>query len=215
MQPIACDKGKGFVVPDNVNTLANEELSSGSSPSLNISLAKNTEENKRTRSRKRPSPYPTFSDANSGASRKARREADRRHYGPGQASRNPSVFPSCTLPLVPPAHLAFGTKPTFYIPPMTLIRRPNDMLSSPLGQHILDYKQPRGFFILAFTAFYGLVDPYDHMLHYNQAMTLNAGNDRLLCKVFLASLRGSALAWFHKLSHYSINLFNELWAAFI
>ena len=31
-------------------------------------------------------------------------------------------------------------------------------------------------------------DPYDHMLHFNQAMTLNARNDQLLCKVFLASL---------------------------
>ena len=31
------------------------------------------------------------------------------------------------------------------------------------------------------------------MLHYNQAMILNADNDRLLCKVILASLRGPAL----------------------
>ena len=71
------------------------------------------------------------------------------------------------------------------------------MLSSPLGQHILDYEPPRGFSIPTFTTFDGLADPYDHMLHYNQAMTLNAGNDRLLCKVFPASLRGLALAWFH------------------
>ena len=53
------------------------------------------------------------------------------------------------------------------------------------------------------------------MLHYSQAMILNAGNDRLLCKVFLASLWGLALAWFHKLPHNSINLFNELWATFV
>ena len=73
------------------------------------------------------------------------------------------------------------------------------MLSSSLGQHILDYEPPRGFFISAFTMFDVLVDPYNHILHYNQAMTLNAGNDQLLCKVFLASLQGLALAWFHKL----------------
>ena len=36
--------------------------------------------------------------------------------------------------------------------------------------------------------------PYDHMLHVNQAMTLNAGNDHLLCKVFRASLQGPSLA---------------------
>ena len=52
------------------------------------------------------------------------------------------------------------------------------------------------------------------MLHYNQAMILNAGNDRLLCKVFPAGLRGPALAWFHKLPRNSINSFNDLWAAF-
>ena len=68
------------------------------------------------------------------------------------------------------------------------------MLSSPLGQHILDYELPHGFVILAFTMFDGSTDPYDHMLHYKQAMTLNAKNDWLLCKVFPASLRGPALA---------------------
>ena len=57
--------------------------------------------------------------------------------------------------------------------------------------------------------------PYDHMLHYNQAMILNARDDRLLCKVFPASLKGPALAWFHKLLRGSINTFSELWAAFV
>ena len=109
------------------------------------------------------------------------------------------MLSSGTLPLVPPAHPAFSTTPTFYMLPTTLIRRPDYMLSSPLGQHILDYEPPCGFIILAFTMFDGSADPYDHMLHYNQAMTLNTGNDRLLCKVFPTSLRGSALAWFHKL----------------
>ena len=61
----------------------------------------------------------------------------------------------------------------------------------------------------------GSTDPYDHMLHYNQAMTLNVGNDLLLCKVFSASLRGPALAWFHKLPQSSINTFNKLWGVFI
>ena len=89
------------------------------------------------------------------------------------------------------------------------------MLSSPLGQHILDYEPPRGFVIPAFTMFDGSTNPYDHMLHYNQAMTVNVRNDHLLCKVFLASLWGPALAWFHKLQRDSINSFNELWGAFI
>ena len=125
------------------------------------------------------------------------------------------MLPSSTLPLVPPTHPAFSITPTFYIPPAALIRRPDDMLSSPLGQHILDYKPPCGFVILDFTTFDGSTDPYDHMLHYNQVMTLNVGNDGLLCKVFLANLQGPTLAWFRKLPRYSINSFNELWVAFI
>ena len=88
------------------------------------------------------------------------------------------------------------------------------MLSSPLGRHILNYEPPRRFVIPAFTMFDGSTDPYNHILHYNQAMTLNAGND-LLYKVLPTSLRSPVLAWFHKLPRNSINTFNELWGAFI
>ena len=61
-----------------------------------------------------------------------------------------------------------------------------------------------------FAMFDGSNDPYDHMLHYNQAMTLNAGNDHLLCKVLSVSLQRPTLAWFHKLPRNSINSFNVL-----
>ena len=61
----------------------------------------------------------------------------------------------------------------------------------------------------------GSSDPYDHMLHYNQAMILSAKDDRLLCKVFPTSLKGSAFSWFHKLPRGSINTFGEVWAAFV
>ena len=91
-------------------------------------------------------------------------------------------------------HPAFGTGPTFYMPPAALIRGPDDMLSSPLGQHILDYEPPRGFVIPVVATFDGFIDPYDHMLHYNKAMILNTRNDNLLCKAFPASLRGPTLA---------------------
>ena len=89
------------------------------------------------------------------------------------------------------------------------------MLSSPLGQHILDYEPPRGFVIPPFAMYDGSSDPYNYMLHFNQAMILNAGDDRLLCKVFPASLKGPTLAWFHKLPRGSINSFGELWALFV
>ena len=73
--------------------------------------------------------------------------------------------------------------PTFYMSPTAPIRGPNNMLSSPLGQHIVDYEPPQGLDILVFSMF-NSVDLYDHMLHNNQAMILNADNDRLLCNVF-------------------------------
>ena len=119
------------------------------------------------------------------------------------------------MPSMSFVHPTFDIGPTFYMLLVALIRGPDNMLSSPLRQHILDYEPPRGFTIPDFTMFDGSADPYDHMLHYNQAMILNASNDHLLCKVFPASFWGPALAWFHKLPHNSINSFNDLWAAFV
>ena len=51
------------------------------------------------------------------------------------------------------------------------------MLSSPIGQHILYYEPHRGFVIPSFAMFDGSTDPYDHMLHFNQAMILNSDNN--------------------------------------
>ena len=182
---------------------------------MSLSLTKNAWESTKAKSSKRPSHHSAFSDVVSGMSRKARREAGRRQNQPFQVPRNASVLPKGTMPPMSLIHPAFGTRPTFYIPPTTLIHRRNDMLSLPLGQHTLDYEPPRGFSRPTFTMFDGSADPYDHIPHYNQAMILNADNDRLLCKVFPASLRGLVLDWFNKLLHNSINLFNELWVAFI
>ena len=193
-QPIASDKEKEPISPNDVDTPTDDEISSSSSLSLSLSPAKNARDNTKTRSRKRPLPRPAFSDVVSEASRRVRREADRRQYRPDQAPGNLTMLPLGTLPPMPPMHPTLNAEPTLYIPPTTLIRRPDDMLSSPLGQHILDYDPLYGFTILVFTTFDGSTDPYDHMLHYNQAMTLNTDNNWLSCKVFSASLWGPVLA---------------------
>ena len=101
------------------------------------------------------------------------------------------------------------------MPIPTTVRGSEDMLSSPLGQHFVSYEPPHGFAIPPFAMYDGSSDPYDHMKHFNQAMILRARNDCLLCKVFPASLKGPALAWFNKLLRGSINSFSELWAAFV
>ena len=166
-QPIACDYGKEPIAPDDVDTPTDDELSSGRSPSLSLSPTKNAWESTKTTSRKRLLPHLASIDAVSGASRRARREVGRRQNRPDQALGNPPVLPSSTLPPMPPMHPTFGVAPMFSILPIALIQRLDDMLSSPLGQHILDYDSPRGFVISAFTTFNGSTDPYDHMLHYN------------------------------------------------
>ena len=117
-----------------------------------------------------------------------------------------------SLPFMYPT---FGATPVQHLVSFTTVRGLEDMLSSPLGQHILSYEPPRGFVIPPFAMYDGSFDPYDHMLHFNQEMILSARNDRLLCKVFPASLKGLTLAWFHKLPRGSINLFSELWVAFV
>ena len=187
---------------------------------MSISPTKDARGSIKTKSRKRPSHHLVFSDAISGALCRVKIEEGRRQNQPFQAPGNVSVLPEATMrsvlptmPLMPFVHPAFGTRPMFYMLHAALIPRPDDMLSLPLGQHILDY-EPR-FFNLAFATFDGSTHPYDHMLYYNQVMILNSGNDRLLCKVFPTSLRGPTLALFYKLPRNSIKLFNELWAAFV
>ena len=79
----------------------------------------------------------------------------------------PPVLPVGMIPQMSFVHPTFGAGPAFYMPLVALIHRSDDMLSSPLGQHILDYEPPRGFVIPAFSTLDGFADPYNHMLHYN------------------------------------------------
>ncbi|RVW99781.1 Transposon Ty3-I Gag-Pol polyprotein [Vitis vinifera] len=52
-------------------------------------------------------------------------------------------------------------------------------------------------------------------MHYRQLMTLDIGNDALLCKVFPDSLQGQALSWFHRLPPNSVGNFRDLSEAFV
>ena len=200
MRPITRNRGQEPIVPDDVDTLEDDELSLGSSSPLSLSPTKDTQGSIKEKSHKTPLQHPAFINVISGASRRVRREAGRRQNQLVQAPGNvpvlpkgatPPILPAGTMPLILLVHPTFGTRLTFYMPPTALIRRPDDMLSLPLGQH---YEPPREFIIPAFATFNGSTDPYSHMLYYNQAMNLNVGNDRLLSKVFLASLQGPALA---------------------
>ena len=136
----------------------------------------------------------------------------------GQSKHAPENIPAWlggATPSLMSGYPALGAALVPYILAPTTVRGLEDMLLSPLRQHILSYEPPRSFSILAFAMYDGSSYLYDHMLHFNQAMILSAGNDHLLCKVFPVSLKGPTLAWFHKLPRGSINSFNELWVVFV
>ena len=91
----------------------------------------------------------------------------------------------------------------------------DDMLSTPFSSRIINYEPSRGFIVPKFFAYDGSSDPFDHIMHYRQLMTLNIGNDMLLCKVFPANLHGQALSWFHRLPINSVDNFRDLSEAFV
>ncbi|RVW83239.1 hypothetical protein CK203_039625 [Vitis vinifera] len=75
-------------------------------------------------------------------------------------------------------------------PPIgSISKRLDDMLSTPFCSHIIHYEPPRGFLVPKFSTYDGSSDPFDHIMHYRQLMTLDIGNDALLCKVFPTSLQ--------------------------
>ncbi|WKA08968.1 hypothetical protein VitviT2T_026648 [Vitis vinifera] len=101
-------------------------------------------------------------------------------------------------------------------PPIGSIgKRLDDMLSTPFCSYIINYEPPRGFLVPKFSTYDGTNDPFDHIMHYRQLMTLDIGNDALLCKVFPASLQGQALSWFHRLPPNSVGNFRDLSEAFV
>ena len=101
-------------------------------------------------------------------------------------------------------------------PPISSIsKRLNDMLSTHFCSHIIHYNPSKGFLVPKFSTYDGSSDPFDHIMHYRQLMTLDIGNNTLLCKVFSVSLQGQALSWFHHLSPNSVDNFRDLSEAFV
>ncbi|RVW67846.1 hypothetical protein CK203_060991 [Vitis vinifera] len=97
-------------------------------------------------------------------------------------------------------------------PPVgSISKRLDDMLSTPFCSHIIHYEPPRGFLVPKFSLYDGSNDPFDHIMHYRQLMTLDIGNVPLLCKVFPVSLQGQTLSWFHRLPLNSVDNFRTCW----
>ena len=208
--PVKQNKGKKPIWLDDSDAAADDELSSGSSPLQDLPPPKNNVE---AESKKR-SPTRSSQSIN-GMPCRVWREFSRERRQLEHAPENIPALQGGAAPSLSFGYPTFGATPAPYMPAPTAVRGLEDMMSSPLGQHILSYEPPRDFVITSFAMYDGSSDLYDHMLHFNQAMILSVGNDCLLCKVFPASVKGPALAWFHKLLRGSINSFSELWAAFV
>lgn len=56
-------------------------------------------------------------------------------------------------------------------------KRLDDMLSTLFGAHIISYEPLIGFLVPKFTMYDGTNDPFDHLIHYRQLMTLVIGNN--------------------------------------
>ena len=139
--PSRPSKGKEVAAPNDVDLLADDELSSSNSPLPRRSPSPNTEE---AHSRKRPPRRP--SRCISVSRRRVLREPSRDQrpptsahpYVPDRAGGFPLPMPS----MYPP----YGAAPTPQMIIPSAVWGPQDMLSTPLGQHILDYDPPPRFF---------------------------------------------------------------------
>ena len=85
-----------------------------------------------------------------------------------------------------------------------------DISSSPFVHAILSQEAPSHFSLPKFHMYDGLQDPFNHLMNYRQIMTLQMGNNALLCKVFPSSLASPSLSWFHRLAPNSVTSFLHL-----
>ena len=105
--------------------------------------------------------------------------------------------------------------PLTRVPPDSINRQLDDMLFTPFNPHIINYEPPKGFIVLKFMMYDGTSDPFNHIMHFRQLMTLDIGNDALMCKVFPASLHNPTFSWFHHLPSNFVNTFRNISEAFV
>lgn len=78
--------------------------------------------------------------------------------------------------------------------PNSINQRLDDMFSTLFSPHIINYEPPRGFVVPKFTMNNGMSDPFDHIMHFRNLMTLDIGNGALMCKVIPASPHDQAMS---------------------
>ena len=173
--PVKQNKGKELIQLDDSDAAADDRLSFGSSLLPDLPPLKNNVE---AESSKRPPRR--YNRSVSSIPSQVWREFSRERRQSEQAPENIPMWQRAVAPSLSFMYPTFGAEPTPYMPAPTTVWGPEDKLSSPLGQNILSYESPCGFVIPSFSMYDGSFDSYDHMLHFNQAMILNAVDDHLL-----------------------------------
>ena len=107
------------------------------------------------------------------------------HLGP------PTIVVMSGWPSQPPRQQQ-AEAPAIRASPGFVSRRLDDKLSTPFNPYIINYESSRGFIVTKFTTYDGTSNLFDHIMHFKQLMTLDIGNDAMLCNVFLASLHDQA-----------------------
>ena len=135
--PVKQNRGKEPILPSYGDATVDDELSYGSSPLPDLSPLKNNVE---AESRKRPSCRSSRSV--NGMHRRVQREISRERRQSEQAPENVPTWHRGIVPPLPFMYPTFGVAPAPHMLTSTTVRRPEDMLSSLLGQHILSYHCP-------------------------------------------------------------------------
>ena len=166
------NKGKEPIRSEDSDAVEDAKLSSGSSPFPYLTPLKSNGE---AELRKRP--LRRCSRSISNMPRQVRREFSRERRQSERAPKNVPAWLGGAASSLRFGYPTVGAALVPYMPAPTTVQGPEDMLSSPLGQHISSYEPPCDFAIPPFAMYAGSSDPYDHMLHFNLAMILSAGND--------------------------------------
>ena len=74
---------------------------------------------------------------------------------------------------------------------------------------------PRDFTVPTFDKLNGLIDPISHMMQFRHNISHETSNKDLMCKLFVMTLVGSALAWFIQLLTRSVRKFEDLGRKFV
>ena len=75
---------------------------------------------------------------------------------------------------------------------------------SPLSKKITSHRSLKKFVIPSFDCYTGVTDPFKHLRAYQVKMVVHSHDNRLMCRVFPSSLKGTALDWLYSLLSWSL-----------